>query len=215
MKSEIKRLNEEINDHINERKSITLAHQCQITQLKESFKEKMKANDDWQDKMASELKKEREKHANEMQKLEIDLRENFKMELEIHQQKYNEMYAKYQLLNKENESNSKSHINKLESDNQKLINELKNLHEEKLKNEKKLKQDLENLRNITKDLHERLEKYSDESDELNNPKFKQIILEKDTLISELETKLKQYETQLESTKEEVFFLLKTILFIEN
>ena len=66
------------------------------------------------------------------------------------------MYLKYQEISKSFEGNSKSRINELESDKKKLANELKNLHEEKLAMEKKLKQDLESLRNITKELHERL-----------------------------------------------------------
>jgi hypothetical protein len=60
---------------------MTLAHQCQITQLKDSFKEKLKQNTDWQDKVAAELNKEREKFNLEMEKLEASLRENFKMVL--------------------------------------------------------------------------------------------------------------------------------------
>jgi hypothetical protein len=66
------------------------------------------------------------------------------------------MYLKYQEISKNFEGNSKSRINELEADKKKLTNELKNLHEEKLGVEKRLKQDLENLRIITKELHERL-----------------------------------------------------------
>lgn len=178
----------------------------------------MRASDDWPNRLATELRKEREKHADELQQLENELRQNFKMELEIHQQKYNEMYMKYQQLNKESEHSSKSIINKLETENLKLINELKNMHEEKLKNEKKLKQEAEMLRNLTKELHERLEKYSDESSGFNSPKLQQILLEKDNRIEELENMLKQYESQLESSKEEVnaneILNLKSILKTE-
>ena len=66
------------------------------------------------------------------------------------------MYLKYQEISKNFEGNSKSRINELENDKKKLSYELKNLHEEKLTSEKKLKQDLESLRSITKELHERL-----------------------------------------------------------
>lgn len=58
---------------------MTLAHQCQITQLKDSFKEKLKNNDGWLDKLSYELNKEREKHQQEMQKLESTLKENFRI----------------------------------------------------------------------------------------------------------------------------------------
>ena len=58
---------------------MTLAHQCQITQLKDSFREKLRLNSDWPDKLAAELSKEREKYNLEMEKLESSLKENFKM----------------------------------------------------------------------------------------------------------------------------------------
>ena len=62
---------------------MTLAHQCQITQLKDSFKEKLRQNSDWPDKLATELAKEREKFSAEMEKLENSLKENFKMVFQI------------------------------------------------------------------------------------------------------------------------------------
>ena len=156
---EITRLNNQIVDMKNERASMTLAHQCQITQLKDSFKEKMRLNDDWPDKLASELKKQQEKQIQDIQHMEKTLKENFEIEFDIQKQKYNEMYAKYQDISKEFEGNSRSRIADLESEKQKLAGELRNLHEEKLNTEKKLRQDMDNLRNITKELHERLGKF--------------------------------------------------------
>ncbi len=79
LKNEIKHLNERILDMESERKSMTLAHQCQITQLKDTFKEKMRSIEDWPDKLNSELSKEREKHNQEMKKLEHELNQNFRM----------------------------------------------------------------------------------------------------------------------------------------
>lgn len=58
---------------------MTLAHQCQITQLKDNFKEKLRHNDEWPEKLAFELNKERERHNQEITKLETFLQENFKM----------------------------------------------------------------------------------------------------------------------------------------
>ncbi len=157
---EINRLNNQIVDMNNERSSMTLAHQCQITQLKDSFKEKMRLNDDWPDKLANELKKQQEKHIHDIQHLEKTLKENFEIEFDIQKQKYNEMYAKYQEISKEFEGNSRSRIADLESEKQKLASELRVLHDDKLTTEKKLRQDMDSLRNITKELHERLGKFS-------------------------------------------------------
>ena len=139
---------------------MTLAHQCQITQLKDTFKEKLRNADDWPEKLAAELNKERDRHNNEMRRLESELSENFRMEFDIQQQKYNEMYAKYQQISKDFEGNSKTRITDLENEKLKLLADLKNLHTDKLANEKKLKQDLDNLRNITKELHQRLGTYT-------------------------------------------------------
>lgn len=56
-----------------------LAHQCQITQLKDSFKEKLRNAELSPEKLAEELNKEREKHREEMRQLEADLKQNHRM----------------------------------------------------------------------------------------------------------------------------------------
>jgi hypothetical protein len=61
------------------RNAITLAHQCQITQLKDNFKEKYRLNEEWPEKLANELNKEREKSKQELLRQEAKLQENFKM----------------------------------------------------------------------------------------------------------------------------------------
>ena len=58
---------------------MTLAHQCQITQLKDSFKEKLRNAELSPEKLAEELNKEREKYRQEMRTLETNLNQNFKM----------------------------------------------------------------------------------------------------------------------------------------
>jgi hypothetical protein len=58
---------------------MTLAHQCQLSQLKDSFKERMKSSDSWPEKLAFELNKEREKHGEIVQRLENDMKQNFQM----------------------------------------------------------------------------------------------------------------------------------------
>ena len=59
------------------REAMSLAHQCQITQLKDNFKEKLKSNEDWPKRVEEELNKERAKHLNEMETFETRLKENF------------------------------------------------------------------------------------------------------------------------------------------
>ncbi len=187
-----------------------LAHQCQITQLKDSFKEKLRRAELSPEKLAEEVNKEREKFRHDMRTLEADLNQNFKIEFEIQQNKYNEMYAKYQQISKDFEGNSKSRISDLEYENQKLTTELKNLHTEKLHVEKKLKEDLESLRTITKELHQRLEKYNDDEDMDNAEALKREINVKTARIKELENVMRDMEGQLEASKEETKLLQETV-----
>lgn len=140
----------------NEKEALMLAHQCQIAELKDSFKDRLKLNTDLANQMNIELNKQREKHLKEMQDMERNVKENLNAELEISRQKYNEMCLKYQNLSKEFEFNSKSRIDGLEVEKQKLLNELRHLHEEKVENEDKHREEIVKLRNITKQLHEKL-----------------------------------------------------------
>lgn len=89
LKYDISKLQSKLEEMEEERKAMTLAHQCQITQLKDSFKEKLKYNSDWPDKLANELNKEREKCNNEMQNLETSLKENFRVVLFFFLLKFN------------------------------------------------------------------------------------------------------------------------------
>ena len=58
---------------------MTLAHQCQITQLKDTYKEKLRNAELSPEKLTEELNKEREKFCLEMQKKESEMNQNFKM----------------------------------------------------------------------------------------------------------------------------------------
>ena len=58
---------------------MTLAHQCQITQLKDTYKEKLRNAELSPEKLTEELNKEREKFRLEMQKKESEMNQNFKM----------------------------------------------------------------------------------------------------------------------------------------
>jgi hypothetical protein len=58
---------------------MTLAHQCQITQLKDTYKEKLQNAELSPEKLTEELNKEREKFRLEMQKKESEMNQNFKM----------------------------------------------------------------------------------------------------------------------------------------
>ena len=73
------------------RNSIILAHQCQITQLKDSFREKLRSAELSPEKLAEEVNKEREKHQENLRKLESELTQNFKMVLFV-KEKFTMLY---------------------------------------------------------------------------------------------------------------------------
>lgn len=62
---------------------MTLAHQCQLAQLKDSLMEKYRLNENWPEKLAFELNKEREKHNMAIQELENELKQNFQMVIDL------------------------------------------------------------------------------------------------------------------------------------
>ncbi len=79
MSSQSKAYQNRVSELESERNAMIIAHQCQISQLKESFKERMKSSDSWPDKLAFELNKEREKHNEIVKTIEYELRQNFNM----------------------------------------------------------------------------------------------------------------------------------------
>jgi hypothetical protein len=120
------------------------------------------------------------------------------------------MYAKYQQISKDFEGNSKTRINDLEFEIQKFKNEMKYLHEDKTKTEKKLKDELNSLREITKELHQRLEKYTDDDDQDNKDNMKKELNKKSVIIRDLELRVKELESQVEIAKEETKLLQETV-----
>jgi hypothetical protein len=95
-------------------------------------------------------------------------------------------------------------MNDLEVTNKKLMNELRNIHDDKLAMEKRLKQDISNQRSVLKELHERLEKYN-ETDNVDESglSLRQQIMEKNSKINDLEKDLNTKLKLTENLKEEV------------
>ncbi len=82
----------------------------------------------------------------------------FIKELEIQDQKYKDLITKYQTSITDIETKSKEKIAKYQYDLSTLQEQFKLLHDDKVNTENKYKQELSNLRNVTKELHERLGK---------------------------------------------------------
>jgi septum formation inhibitor MinC len=56
-----------------------IAHQCQMSQLKDNFKEKLKSSEDWPNKLNIELEKEQQKHKKQLNDIEKNLLDNFRI----------------------------------------------------------------------------------------------------------------------------------------
>jgi hypothetical protein len=68
------------------------------------------------------------------------------------------MISKYKTDFSENDSKTRAKFLQYENENLNLKSQLKMLHDDKIVNENRYKNELDNLREITKDLHERLGK---------------------------------------------------------
>lgn len=66
------------------------------------------------------------------------------------------------------------------------------------------------MREITKELHGRLEKYTDDDDMENKENLQKELNKKSGNIRELETRIKELESQLEMAKEETRLLQETV-----
>ena len=66
------------------------------------------------------------------------------------------MISKYKTDLSENDTKTRSKFLQYENENLNLKSQLKMLHDDKMVNESRYKNELDNLREITKDLHERL-----------------------------------------------------------
>jgi chromosome segregation ATPase len=193
----------------NERNAITIAHQSQISQLKENFKEKLKLNDNLTVEMQQDLEKERLKHEQELKNLEDDLRKHFKVDCEIQEQKYQEMLAKYKQQLSENELKYKSNMVKYENEYLNIKSEYNRLYEEN----KNFKNDISKLTSVIKDLHETIEKKQEQEDKMsqeNMLQFKRDSVKKETEISELRNRLISIERLLNESQNEVKILQETV-----
>ena len=235
LNGDVGRLNNEIELLRSEKSSLAVAHQCQITQLKDSFMERLRESDDWPLKLQQELTRERDKHRHELNALETNLRDNFRIvsiliqlvsyreffeknkctffkEKEIQQQRYDEMLVKCEQLSREVAGSSRHRIDELERDKAAALSELDTLRDEKASTERRLRQELDMLREVTKQLHERLEKYVDEGgDEMvGSRKLRDEVRAKEAALADAESRVKNGDAQLDRMRDEVRVLQETV-----
>ncbi|XP_068939552.1 protein LEKR1 [Petaurus breviceps papuanus] len=87
---------EEVVTLKNERELMLISHQNRLEQLQESFRQKLLSDDNWRDKLESELHKERLRHHAEYQDQALRLKEEAKLELAIEKEKHQEVLKQYQ-----------------------------------------------------------------------------------------------------------------------
>ena len=142
------------------------------------------------------------------------------------------MITKYKTDLNETDTKARGKLLQFENENLNLKSQLKLLHDDKVASENKYKNEIENLRGITKDLHERLgesdrpmiplliffffflmltEKYSNgEVDSETLVSMKEALLAKDTNIHDLNGNIESLEKQLNEAREEVRVLQETV-----
>ncbi|XP_064611637.1 hyaluronan mediated motility receptor-like [Liolophura sinensis] len=189
-----------------ERELMIEAHQNRISELKESFKNKMFEAEKWPEKLEAALKKERERHNSDMTALEEKLKENFILEMQIEKQKHRELLQEYLEKYKEKENKYKVQIGDLESqlrsagaDHQKLLDDLKNRAAE---TETKLRKEIENLKSIIRDLEERLAKAGTGGEDKVLSLKEELLDTKDSLLN-YQQEVKAVQQQLDSKSQEV------------
>lgn len=209
MNNQVRLLNDKIRDMENERNAITIAHQSQISQLKESFKEKLKLNDNIANELQEDLEKERLKNEHELKELEDNLRKNFKVESEIQEQKYQEMLAKYKQQLSENELKYKSNMVKYENEYLSVKSEYNRLYEEN----KNLKNDVSNFTLVIKELHETIEKKQEQEEKVSQENMLQLkrdSIKKENELNDLKNRLTSIERLLNESQNEVKVLQETV-----
>ncbi|XP_029648770.1 leucine-, glutamate- and lysine-rich protein 1-like [Octopus sinensis] len=208
-----KKLRSEIESLKKERDTTTSAHQDQILQLKNSFRQKLEEFEKSPLKLETLLQKERNNHILEIEKLKEEMSESFHMSLEIEKQKYQKLLDKYQedklnaeeIAKKQVASAVQCHIEAI-NDLEELLSSTRNTFTE---NEISLKKEIDGLKKVIKDLEKRIAN-SDKAGEEETTKLNLELAGKQQELKDFESKLKTCNQQLEEANCQILNLQKTV-----
>ena len=194
-----------------EREMMITAHQNQIEQLRESFKRKTAETDKWEAKLSEALEEAKRKHDKELQMVELRLKENFVLEMQIEKQKMEELMEKKTKSSRENETLVKSQLAQSQHKHKSEIAELhRQIAENKARGremEDSLRREIESLKKIIKDLELRLSKLA--SDE-PSVEVKGDLRKANTELSDLRNEKVKLERDVKAAKDEITFLQDTV-----
>ncbi|XP_014443786.1 leucine-, glutamate- and lysine-rich protein 1 [Tupaia chinensis] len=204
---------EEVVTLKNERELMLVSHQKSIEQLQETLRQKLLSDDNWREKIETELSKERARHLIEVEEKVLLFKEEAKLELDIEKERHQEIIQKYK---KEQEQLQMKISDLIAGATRDLRLEVTAL-EEKLceshirhteESESKEKQ-IENLKNLVAEYESRLKKEIDSNDSISENLRKETKQKSDELESVMLAQA-QLIQQLNQTKEENTFLQETV-----
>ncbi|KAK3105323.1 hypothetical protein FSP39_022556 [Pinctada imbricata] len=203
----------EIEQLKSEREVMITSHQNRIEQLRESFKQKLQDAESWPEKLQEALQKEKAKHAAALKSMEENLKDNFVMEMTIEKEKYQELLEKYQNVNRNHEALLKQQINSIDNRYKSEIKELQQiLADSKLRakeTEDSLRKEVQNLKDIIRDLENRLARLDSGNDEVIVT-LKQQLKDKNEELQNTKQEYVNKQKQMDTLKEELSFLQDTV-----
>ncbi|XP_050414692.2 early endosome antigen 1 [Patella vulgata] len=198
-----------------ERELMISAHQNRIEDLRESFKKKMAEMDKWPEKLDAAIKQEKIKHEHDLKMLEDKLKENFVMELQIEKEKYKELMSKYQTVSKDKEIRLKGELSEIENKYSTEISQLKkqiiDVRRASTDREDELKREITSLKDIIRDLENRLGKLNaDLGDSKNIAELKTQLRHTKSELEDTITDMNKMAENLKNSKQEIQFLQDTV-----
>ncbi|XP_004639919.1 leucine-, glutamate- and lysine-rich protein 1 [Octodon degus] len=180
---------EEVVTLKNERELMLISHQKNIEQLRETLRQKLLSDDNWREKIESELSKERARHLAELSKERIqylaEFKKEAKLELEIEKEKHEAIIQKYKKEQEELQMKISDSVAGATRDLRlkvaALEKKLQESHIRYTEESESKKKETESLKNVVAEFESRLKK------EINN----------DSVSQDLKDKMKHKSDELE------------------
>nr|XP_020844551.1 leucine-, glutamate- and lysine-rich protein 1 isoform X2 [Phascolarctos cinereus]XP_020844552.1 leucine-, glutamate- and lysine-rich protein 1 isoform X2 [Phascolarctos cinereus]XP_020844553.1 leucine-, glutamate- and lysine-rich protein 1 isoform X2 [Phascolarctos cinereus] len=204
---------EEVVTLKNERELMLISHQNRLEQLQENFRQKMLSDDNWREKLESELNKERIQHQAECQEQALQLKEEAKLELAIEKEKHQEVIKQYQKEQEKLQEKMTDLITNATNDLRMEVAALeRKLQETQMKLTEKTaskEEEIQSLKVLVAEFESRLRKGMDNCNTISEDLRKEVKQKSDELekLTQEQTQLRQ---QLNQAQEENTFLQETV-----
>ncbi|CAH1772480.1 unnamed protein product [Owenia fusiformis] len=213
LRDSLSRVQSELTSMKAEREQMISIHQNRIEELRQSFKNKMAEAERWPEKLEEVLSKEKRKHNKELRMLEEKLKQNFVMEMQIEQQKHQELLDKYKSEHRDDNSNTQNQLALLQKQHS---NEIAGMRKENndyrartSEIEQELRGEISSLKAIIQDLEDRLAKLDVGNEGLVSA-LKVQVIEKASEADDLRQEINALENDLKAKQEDILFLQETV-----